>query len=494
MKRTIFLLAGLGFALPAVASPTVPVKCGANQEKVWVYGNLTTWDVNIRLKCGTSVSVEGLEKGYVKILTADGNEGYVPADAIPSSELAQLEAADPASAPAPVSAVATAAPMQRAPQPVVAVAQPVSQPVSQAIAQPVQQSVAMVQTAPVARARVVSAPAPVATEAPVNVEPRPEAHAAPIEIAPPAVPAPAAPVAQQTRPAPTYTPAPAQAPVAARMQASAPRPAAPVQVAAAAAAEITIDVVATAPAPRAAAQPRPAQATVSVAPALRANPAPHAAQREEASLVIEPVATPASMATRQPTATVVKAADYTPLKKNSLLPGSMRDVYSDDEDSPEVTVKSGINLAACTTYFSAYGLTPMQFKWIAEDRSKRFPGVCPAPEPSMVDYVVIFTHDMDYFTNTLPEAIHTDKNGFSDWSPITPADDTMIPVSTLDKAHREYAWVFHVRRGSFDPSKFTEHRHPQFTKAESNARASSKSIEDAMQFISENGPSVSMNQ
>jgi hypothetical protein len=487
MKRTIFLLAGLGFALPAVASPTASVKCGANQERVWVYDNLTTLNVNVRLKCGAAVSIEGLEKGYVRILTAEGNEGYVPADAIPSSDLAQLKATEPAVAPAPVSAVAAAAPLQRAPQPVAA---------AQPAAQPVQQSVAIVQTAPAAPARIAPRPVPVVTEARANVTPAPTVAAV---TAPPIAPAPAAPAAQQTQPAPTYIPTPAQTPVvapstpvAAHVQAPLPHPSAPARATVANPAEITMTVVATAPRP--APQMRPAPVA---APAPRANPGPASrpAEREDATLVIEPVAAPAPVLTRQPAATVVKAADYTPLKKNAVIAGSMRDVYSDDdEDSPEITVRPAINLAACTVFFSAYGLTPMQFKWMAEDRSKRFPGVCPAPEPSMVDYVVIFTHDLAYFTTTLPDAIHTDKNGFSDWSPITAADNTMIPVSSLDKAHREYAWVFHVRRGSFDPSKFTERRHPQFTKSESSARASSRTIEDAIQFISENGPSVSLNQ
>jgi len=102
----------------------------------------------------------------------------------------------------------------------------------------------------------------------------------------------------------------------------------------------------------------------------------------------------------------------------------------------------------------------------------------------MVDYVVIFTHDMNYFTTTLPETIHTDQNGFSDWSPVTSVDDTQIPASLLDRAHREYAWVFRVHRGTFDPGKFTSRRRPQYTKTESR---STKSIEAAMDFMAENG-------
>ena len=187
-----------------------------------------------------------------------------------------------------------------------------------------------------------------------------------------------------------------------------------------------------------------------------------------------------------PVATVVRTADITPATKRLIVPALRKPEFSDDdEDTPEA-VSTTDDLSACSVYFSAYGVTPMQQKWIADERKKRFPGVCPAPEPSMVDYVVIFTHDMDYFTTTLPDPIHTDRNGFSDWSPVTATDDTMIPVSSLDKARHEYAWVFRVHRGTFDPSKFTSRRKPQFTKTESNSHASSKSIEDAMQFISGN--------
>ncbi len=51
----------------------------------------------------------------------------------------------------------------------------------------------------------------------------------------------------------------------------------------------------------------------------------------------------------------------------------------------------------CQSYFSAYGLTPNQTKWIARNREKTFSDVCPAPDPSKVDFVIIFTHDVDFF-------------------------------------------------------------------------------------------------
>jgi hypothetical protein len=465
----VFLLAGLGFALPVSAAPSVPVKCGANMERVWVYDNLTTLDVSARLKCGTSVDVLGLENGYVKVRTADGNEGYVPSDAIPSSEMAELTAA---ASPAPVVTVAT-------------------------VARPAMQPVAVAQAAPVISVRAVPADAPLIA-ARVNESPAPTAYIAP----PAAAPAPAAPPAEQSKPVPSNVPAPAQTP--------APVPNTPAVTRVAAAPKISqpsVTVASAAPIPVAA--PRtfvnssvpavPAATsravvlttTVNTAPRVNTTPSTHAASRENATLTVEAVREPMPSAAPMPATTIIKAADYTIVTKRPIASATVRkaDFSDDDEDMPETTATPGEDLSNCNVFFSAYGVTPMQYKWIAGDQRKKFPGVCPAPEPSMVDFVVIFTHDMDFFTTTLPDPVHTDRNGFSDWSPVTAADSTMIPVSSLDKAHREYAWVFRVHRGSFDPANFTARRRPQFTKTESSSHASSKSIEDAMQFISETGGS-----
>jgi hypothetical protein len=233
-----------------------------------------------------------------------------------------------------------------------------------------------------------------------------------------------------------------------------------------------------------------AAAPVNATAHVNAVPSPRAATHENATLSVEEIREPAPSAAPVPAAAMVRAADYTMVTKRKMASATVRKAdFSDaDEDLPEVAAPVE-DLSACSVYFSAYGVTPMQDKWIAGDRPKKFPGVCPAPQPSMVDYVVIFTHDMDFFTTTLPDPIHTDRNGFSDWSPVTAVDSTATPASSLDKAHREYAWVFRVHRGTFDPSHFTARRRPQFTKTESSSRASSKSIEDAMEFIAETGPS-----
>lgn len=454
MKRVIFLLAGLGFASTVAASPSVPLKCGANLDRVWVYDNLTTLDVTVHLKCGTPVDVLGLEKNYVRVRTADGNEGYVPADAIPSSEMAALTAAAPAAAPAPT--VVTAARL--------------------VVPVPAAQPVAATQPAPAVVARTVSAPAtaqPIAIRTTAVPAPQPEPNV--VAMATPPAPSPATPSIEQDKPVPTNYPAPVQAP-------------APAPVVTPTTHAVTTPRVA--PAPRAVAQPAAPSAPTTVAVRASEPRTPHPAAHENATLIIEqpgPVEqlkalAPAPAPAPVQMAMVVRTADVTPLSKTTIIHHAE---YSDEDDTPDTVATPADDLASCNVYFSAYGVTPMQYKWIADDRGKRFPGVCPAPEPSMVDYVVIFTHDENFFTNTLPEPVHTDKNGFSDWSPVTAADDTHIPISLMDKAHHEYAWVFHVHRGTFDPSNFTSRRHPQFTKTESSARASSKSIEDAIQYIAD---------
>jgi hypothetical protein len=164
----------------------------------------------------------------------------------------------------------------------------------------------------------------------------------------------------------------------------------------------------------------------------------------------------------------------------------------ESEDFPDSQVESESADPACQTFFSAYGLTPGQAKWIAQNRKKRFSNVCPAGNPSQVDYVIIFSHDTDFYGTTMPSPVHTDKNGFSDFSPLTMIDTALIPLSEADKARHEYVWVFQMKRGSFDPSRFSPRRRYQFTKAEANSltasHASSRSVEDAFHFMEEQGP------
>jgi hypothetical protein len=163
----------------------------------------------------------------------------------------------------------------------------------------------------------------------------------------------------------------------------------------------------------------------------------------------------------------------------------------ESEDFPDSQPESESADPACQIFFSAYGLTPEQFKWVAQNRKKKFSNVCPAPDTSRVDFVIIFTHDVDFYGNTLPGPVHTDRNGFSDFSPMTMLDTTVTPLSEAEKARREYVYVFKMRRGAFDPARFSPRRRYQFTKAESNSltssRASSRTVEDAFHFMEEQG-------
>jgi hypothetical protein len=153
-------------------------------------------------------------------------------------------------------------------------------------------------------------------------------------------------------------------------------------------------------------------------------------------------------------------------------------------DIPEYNLKSAGEDLACRSYFSAYGLTANQLKWIAQNRKKAFPGVCPAPDVAKVDYVIIFTHDVSFFGGTLPDPVHK-LNGFSDFRPLTPEDNTLMSETGADKARREYVWVFRVADG-FSPEAFSPHRAFQFTKVETNSLGSNagpKAVEDAFRFV-----------
>ena len=418
MKRTIFFAAGLGFALSAAAAPNGAVHCGANEERVWVYENLTSFDVGARLKCGDTVALLSVQKDYVKVRTATGYEGYVAAKALPPEEVAAL---------APPAAVAPA------PAPVAAA------PVAVIPAAPVPQSTALAaKPAPAATQAAASAltAAPVIASSPVWIAPQPTA-AAPTPIV--AAIAPAVPA-----PAPARTPAPSLSATSAVARVAAARP-----------------------------SPKPAPA-----------PAP---AKDEATLVIEPVATSISItATAAPQPAMLKAADVrsSVILRPAMGEGPRRSAAfaDEEEDLPEVEAPAKEDLSSCSVFFSAYGLTPDQLRWFAASRRKQFPGVCPAPSPSMVDYVVIFTHDNNFYTASMPEPVHTDKNGFSDWSPVTPVDDTLVPTADLDKSRHEYAWVFRFHRGSFDPANFSGKRKPQFAKTD---HGSAKAAADALQFMAQ---------
>jgi hypothetical protein len=157
-------------------------------------------------------------------------------------------------------------------------------------------------------------------------------------------------------------------------------------------------------------------------------------------------------------------------------------------DSSEISDSQPENLSAdfaCQNYFSAYGLTPNQTKWIAQNRKKLFSNVCPAPDPSKVDFVIIFTHDVDFFSATMPEPVHK-MNGFSDFTPMTMVDSALMSESDADKAHRQYVWIFQIPKGAFDPASFSPRRKYQYSKVETSSlgsKAGIKAVEDAFQFV-----------
>src|ERR1700685_3418685 len=91
MTRTpgiVFALVTLTAAVPsAKAGGTANIKCAPNEDRVWVYESLTDFNVAAKLKCGEAVQIVERVKGYVKIETASGTEGYVLDTSFPKSVL-----------------------------------------------------------------------------------------------------------------------------------------------------------------------------------------------------------------------------------------------------------------------------------------------------------------------------------------------------------------------------------------------------------------------
>jgi hypothetical protein len=195
------------------------------------------------------------------------------------------------------------------------------------------------------------------------------------------------------------------------------------------------------------------------------------------------VPTPAVLITAKPVETV---AAIQPQPSHEIA--SVHTVAATESDEyPDYQPENASADPACRLFFSAYGISPAQAKWIAQNRKKQFSSICPAPNVSSVDYVIIFTHDVDFFGSTLPTPVHTDHNGFSDFSPLTMIDTALVPMSEADKSRREYVWVFKMQRGNFEPGKFSPRKRPQFTKTESHAPT--RTVEEAFRFIESGGPS-----
>jgi hypothetical protein len=194
--------------------------------------------------------------------------------------------------------------------------------------------------------------------------------------------------------------------------------------------------------------------------------APPAAPQLPAAPSVTTVAVSSARDSERPTVDPIVTSTASETTANSMHPSKMSDPN-------------------CHSYFSAYGLTPSQTKWIMQNRQKSLSGICPAPDPSKVDFVIIFTHDVDFFSGTMPTPVHK-SDGFSDFTPLTPLDTALIPISQADSARREYVWVFQFEKGAFDPASFSAHRPFQFSKVETSSvgsRGSLKTVEDAFRFV-----------
>lgn len=489
--------------VPAQADDFAPVKCGTNQERVWVYDSLTAFNVQAQIRCGENVQIISRTKGYVKVRIKDGSEGYVTDSSLPS-----LPPLDESATKAP-DAVA-AAPTDNS---LGAIARRLAAARDAAAAPPA--AVASTTTPNPAESRV-SASAPVAASVPSRPLPA-KAVSAPATENTVATAAVASVAAAKVPEAPTAPP------VASAVNASLPSAAAvSANVRAAPAVAVSLPVpqtVATAAivivqhptspkeiATAAAAVPDAASPVArSVIPVSK--PAPPAASHTVAvgakasvsqppvnTIPNPPVSNPAPVQPRPAppatTETVANVPAASPVRDAPAMRNVSASVPSEDFPDFQPPVSESAD-PACQFYFSAYGLAPSQIKWMEQNRKKEFPNVCPAPEPSKVDFVVIFTHDVGGYSETLPTPVHTDRNGFSDFSATVGVDTAAQSNSDADKAHRQFVWVFTMRRGAFDPSTFSPRRRYQFTKLESSStgsKAGVKTVEDAFQFVTQQTP------
>jgi hypothetical protein len=426
MTRSLLVTFAMGLALasarPAAASDIGAVKCAVNQDRVWVYESLNSFDVETRLKCGETVEILSRVKGYVKVRTASGVEGYVPDSVFPDLPALPDDADKP-----PV--IIGARPIARAAMP---------------------PSVAPTTTAPTAVAST-TAPPVVSSVAPPAVAPKP--------ATPPANSAVAAsnlPVAANVKPASVVA-----TPARSRPQ---PKPAAPT---------VVVEPAAPKKAPAKAASPTQTAKTTVTTPTQQLSPS--------TATVVPAMATmpPVNAKMMDTSANASPKADITIIESARTDPDL--DEYPDSKPDNESADP------ACRVFFSAYGLAPAQYKWLVENRRKQYAEICPAPDLSRVDYVILFAHDSDTFNSAMPAAVHTDRNGFSDFSPMTTVDTALQSMSDLDKARYEFVWVFHTKRGTFDPTRFSARRRPLFTTDAKGSHASARAVDDAFHFIEGQG-------
>jgi hypothetical protein len=444
MSRTLgaFLIIASLVCVSSARAGGTNVKCAMNEDRVWVYESVVDFNLAAKLKCGEPVEIIGRVKGYVKVQTQAGVEGWVADSAFPKSVLPP----EPVEQPNDVQSASVAALSHHSAPPSIETAHP--------------RSSATVASAAPANVSLSPTPATVKPQPPTVAPPAPQ----PVVASAPPASAPAAPVVSVN-------------PVAARPQPPSIAPAAKPQ-------PVVVASAPPAPAPASSAsQPAEVEITLSTAPTAAA----------PAAVSPEPIAAPASASTvaaSAPPATnsqPAPAPSVQPVSDNIARAAAPKPNVDEDEDTAVKALEN--ESAGCTHFFSAYGLSPNQYKWLAQNRKKAFPSVCPAPTPSMVDFVVIFTHDVAFYNVTMPSAVHVDSNGFSDWTPMSTVDTALMTQSEANSSHHEYVWVFHTSRGAFDPARFSSRRKPLFSKGETNMLGSHggyKTVMDALTYIESN--------
>jgi hypothetical protein len=456
----MLVLVFLCCAFPARAAETAPIQCGANEDRVWVYDSLDSFDVSMKLKCGEQVEILGRQKGYVKIRTSSGKEGYVPEKALPKPPETEENNQNPGQAQTS---------SQEGPQSVAAAARAKSST----------GSASGPTTKPVEPASTSVSQTKSTAGAPASAEASNETASS----------------AAQT----TGSPAETNSSTAAATDASNQEKAKPQPIPAHSQTKPVTHPAAnstTRPADSANTDSKPGSASQGKTKSSSSSPAAAsargAATKTSSSKPVSVSDTSAAAPTSAPSApSKIELADNQPSEPAAPSGSTHAAARPRDPDEEEEPVMKPLeNKEACRIYFSAYGLSPNQYKWMTRNRGKSFPGICPAPAPAMVDFVVIFTHDADFYNGTMPTPVHTDRNGFSDFTPLTTVDTAVVSPSEADKNRREYVWVFHTKRGTFDPAKFSPKRRPLFSTTESNklgTAAGGRSAEDALRFIEQHG-------
>jgi len=227
--RFLLPLAALWLASSAHATDLAYVKCAVNQDRVWVYESLGSFDVEARLRCGAPVEILSRVKGYVKIRTESGVEGYVPDSVFPdlpalpeesekplasvvprSSAVAEPHAAQPAASAPAESLVAAAAkpatpllspakpmlPAAPAPEPAMISSAPAPAPIPVKVSAPAKP---VTSAAPTAAAKVSTPSAPAKPTTTATAAKKAEAAPSNAPAAHTVAPAPNAPAAA-TRP------------------------------------------------------------------------------------------------------------------------------------------------------------------------------------------------------------------------------------------------------------------------------------------------------